>query len=227
MRTATGDEARILSSWSRNVAAWTTAVRQGQIESRRLVTDGAVIQAVLDRAPRTVLDIGCGEGWLVRTLLRHGIRAIGVDAIAGLLDQARAAGDGEFRMAAYDELADACADLHVDLAVCNFALFGRESVEALLRALPALLAEGADLVVQTLHPLMACGDAPYLDGWRESSWDGFSAEFADPAPWYFRTLESWVRLLGEHGFRLREVREPLHPATGRPASVIFIASHSR
>lgn len=227
MSTAPGDEARILRSWSRNVAPWTTAVRQGQIESRRLVTDGAVIQAVLERAPRTVLDIGCGEGWLVRALLRHGIRAIGVDAIAGLLDQARAAGDGEFRMATYDELAGACADLRADLAVCNFALFGKDSVEALLRALPELLSEGGDLVVQTLHPLTACGDTPYLDGWREGSWNGFSGEFTDPAPWYFRTLESWVRLLGEHGFRLREAREPLHPATGRPVSAIFVASHSR
>jgi hypothetical protein len=79
------------------------------------------------------------------------------------------------------------------------------------------------LVVQTLHPVVATGDAPYVDGWRAGSWAGFGAAFSDPAPWYFRTLASWVRLLDASGLRLRELREPVHPATGRPASAIFVA----
>jgi hypothetical protein len=31
------------------------------------------------------------------------------------------------------------------------------------------------------------------------------------------TLESWVRLFDRHGLQLREVREPEHPGTGKPA----------
>ena len=224
MNTPPLDDARILASWSKNTAAWTAAVRQGQIESRKLVTDHAVVQAVLDAAPRSVLDIGCGEGWLVRALAARGIRAIGVDAIAGLVEAARGAGGGTFHVAAYEEFAAAPAELRAELAVCNFALLGKESVEALLRALPALTGPGGRLVVQTLHPLLACGDAPYADGWREGSWSGFSADFTDPAPWYFRTLESWIRLLRAHRFELREMREPLHPLSGKPASVIFVAA---
>ena len=64
---------------------------------------------------------------------------------------------------------------------------------------------------------------PYEDGWRHGSWAGFSDDFSDPAPWYFRTVESWKKLLVEAGFRLLEMREPIHPGTGKPASVIFIA----
>nr|WP_182915717.1 hypothetical protein [Massilia cavernae] len=70
--------------------------------------------------------------------------------------------------------------------------------------------------------MVACGDAPYRDGWREGSWAGFSSDFTDPPPWYFRTLESWIRLYSNHGFRLVEVREPVHPASGKPVSVILI-----
>jgi 2-polyprenyl-3-methyl-5-hydroxy-6-metoxy-1,4-benzoquinol methylase len=217
------DDAQIINSWSKNVSAWTDAVRLGQIESRKLVTDRAVVEAVLDAAPRTVLDIGCGEGWLVRALAAQGIRAVGIDAVADLVAQARGAGGGEFHLASYEDIAAGRLDLRVDLAVCNFALLGKESVEGLLHALPSLLHPGGQLIVQTLHPLVACGDAAYADGWREGSWSGFSADFTDPAPWYFRTLESWIDLLQSHGFQLLRMQEPLHPVTRKPASVIFRA----
>jgi hypothetical protein len=37
-------------------------------------------------------------------------------------------------------------------------------------------------------------------------------------------METWERLLVDSGFRVVETREPLHPQTGKPASVIFIAA---
>lgn len=218
------EEARILASWSKNVSAWTDAVRHSAIESRKLVTDRAIVDAILDAAPRSVLDIGCGEGWLVRQLAAQGIRATGVDAIPGLVEQALRAGGGDFHIASYEDLAAGKLDLRFDVAVCNFALLGKESVEDLFHALPALLNPGGCFIVQTLHPVSACGDAAYADGWREGSWHGFSADFTDPAPWYFRTLGSWIDLFRQQGFELRRMREPLHPLTQKPASAIFVAA---
>ena len=93
----------------------------------------------------------------------------------------------------------------------------------MVRRAPELLADKGALIIQTLHPLVAGGDESYEDGWRRGSWAGFSEEFTDPAPWYFRTLESWKSLLTDSGFCRIEMREPIHPETGKPASVIFIA----
>ena len=218
-----GDE-KIVQSWLKNASPWTTAVRQNQIESRRLVTNRAIVDAVLSRSPRTVLDIGCGEGWLVRTLAESGVKAIGVDVVAALIEDAARAGGGEFRVASYEEIAAGEVDVAVDLVVANFSLIGKESVEGVLLRIPDLLTENGALVIQTLHPVAASGDLPYEDGWRRGSWAGFSDDFSDPAPWYFRTLDSWKSLLAETGFELLEVREPIHPGTGKPASIIFIAS---
>ncbi|MPW04285.1 hypothetical protein GCT19_01245 [Paraburkholderia sp. CNPSo 3155] len=58
-------DGKIIDSWQRDASPWTNAVRAGEIDSRRLVTDQAVLDAVLACDPATVLDLGCGEGWQV------------------------------------------------------------------------------------------------------------------------------------------------------------------
>ena len=109
-----------------------------------------------------------------------------------------------------------------DAAVCNFSLLGLESVDSLIAAVPCYLEQSGYLLIQTLHPVAACGAEPYQDGWREGSWQGFSGNFRDPGPWYFRTLESWRALLERCGFDILECREPKAAGTVTPASVIWI-----
>ncbi len=216
-------DAEIINAWHANATPWTTAVRSGDIESRRLVTDGAILDAVLSQSPQSVLDLGCGEGWLARALSFRGIRVIGIDVVPELIEQAQSAGGGDFRVASYEDVAAGKLGVVTDAVVCNFSLIGKESVDGIIASAKSMLRPGGAFIVQTLHPLIACGDQPYTDGWRPGSWAGFSDDFVRPAPWYFRTLETWIRLFEQSGLDLREVREPLHPNTGKPASILFIA----
>ncbi len=216
-------DAKIVDSWGKNTSPWTAAVHEGQIESRTLITKQAIVDAILSRSPPSVLDIGCGEGWLTRELVAKEIHVVGVDVVPGLIEQAQRAAGGDFRVVSYEEIAAGKLKVSVDVIVCNFALLGKASVEGVFRTIPSLLNSHGSFIVQTFHPIVACGDFPYRDGWREGSWAGFSPDFTNPAPWYFRTLESWIKLFRDSGFRLLEVREPLHPKTQKPASVFFIA----
>jgi 2-polyprenyl-3-methyl-5-hydroxy-6-metoxy-1,4-benzoquinol methylase len=216
-------DAKIVDSWRKNAAPWTDAVRNSQIESRRLVTNQAIIDTIVARRPRTALDIGCGEGWLARALAERGIQTIGVDVVPDLIERATRAGGADFRVASYEEIASGALDVRVDVAVANFAMIGKESVNDLVASAPNLLASRGALIIQTLHPLVATGDHPYEDGWREGSWAGFSAAFSDPAPWYFRTTQTWIDVIVRSGLRLVELREPMHPISGKPASMIFVA----
>jgi 2-polyprenyl-3-methyl-5-hydroxy-6-metoxy-1,4-benzoquinol methylase len=219
-------EALILDAWHANAKAWERAVREGRIESRTLVTDQAIVDAVLSRKPRTVIDVGCGEGWLARALAAHGVQVLGVDVVPSLIEAARAKGGGDFRLLAYEDIAAGALTERADVVVCNFSLLGGASVDALLAAVPALLEPDGTLIIQTLHPVMA-GIEPYADGWREGSWVGCGEGFGEPAPWYFRTLGSWVSALEAAGLYLTGIQEPIHPHTGRPASVIFLAGERR
>jgi len=219
---ADAQESLILDAWHANAQAWERAVRERRIASRRRVTDQAILDAVLARSPRTVIDVGCGEGWLARALAERDVNVLGVDAVSTLVEAARARGGGDFRVLSYEEIAVGALDRRVDVVVCNFSLLGAASVDGLLTAVPGLLAPGGVLIVQTLHPAVA--GEPYVDGWREGSWVGCGEGFGQAAPWYFRTLGTWLRTFDVAGLRLVQVLEPLHPDTQRPASVIFVAA---
>jgi 2-polyprenyl-3-methyl-5-hydroxy-6-metoxy-1,4-benzoquinol methylase len=216
-------------SWQANADAWTAAVREQRIESRRLVTDAAIVQAILALAPKRVLDLGCGEGWLCRGLVEHGIEAVGVDASAPLIAVAQQAATGasQYRVCGYAELQSQAELLgRFDVLVCNFALL-EEPLTPTLNALHGLLAENGRLLIQTLHPWRACNDASYRDGWRVETFAGFGEGFAQPMPWFFRTLESWLALFSETGWRLQWLQEPLHPESEQPVSLLMLLSSER
>jgi 2-polyprenyl-3-methyl-5-hydroxy-6-metoxy-1,4-benzoquinol methylase len=217
----------LVRSWTANAAAWTRAVRDGGIESRRLVTDDAIVRTVEELRPGRVLDVGCGEGWLARALAERGMRVTGVDASPELVEAAQQAGGGDFHAATYDELA---ADplrfgRDFDAVVCNFSLLD-DRPAALLAALREATAQDGSLVIQTVHPWAAAGDEGYVDGWRTETFAGFGGDFAAPMPWYFRTMASWMDVIAQAGWRLFRLGEPVHPQTGRPASLLIIAERS-
>lgn len=217
-------EAALIWSWMANAGAWTRAVREGRIETRRRVTDAAIVEAVAERGPQRVLDLGCGEGWLMRALAERGIAAIGLDVSLELVMAAEDTGGGRYRCCSYDELVDdpTRAGGPYDVVACNFSLLGAELVP-LLGALRRNLARDGALVIQTVHPWTAAGPDGYADGWRTETFDAFGGEFAEPMPWYFRTLGSWMDALRDGGFRVSALREPVDPDTGQPVSLVMVA----
>ncbi|HEK1684342.1 TPA: methyltransferase domain-containing protein [Pseudomonas putida] len=213
---------QLLDSWQHNAEAWIEAVRSGSIASRRQVTDQAILLAVLGRQPERVLDLGCGEGWLLRALEGRGIEAVGVDGDRTLVDSARAAGSAQVHLASYAQLISVEVEIGRDysLICANFALLHQDIIPLLATLAPRLARDGA-LLIQTLHPWTAAA-GNYQDGWRVESFAGFEGNWA-PMPWYFRTLSSWLAALDMAGFNLCTLQEPQHPQSPVPQSLLLIA----
>jgi len=219
------NEEKIIKSWHINADAWSGAIGNNEIESRTQSTNRAIVDAIGSENVSSALDLGCGEGWLARKLANQGIKTTGVDAIESFIQlcnsRAKENAKIHFLHLTYEDIIEGKLSGTFDAIVCNFSLFGKESVDNLIAKLPTYLTPNGRLIIQTLHPENINSDS---DGWLDGSWDGFSENFVEPAPWYFRTLQSWIKLFKENNFKTIETLSPKHPTTGKPASIIFILS---
>ena len=215
---------RIDKSWIDNAAAWTDAVREGKIASRKAGTDAAVIRAITERQPHRVLDAGCGEGWLARQLVDLGISVTGFDGSEPLIKRAAEWGDAQFIHLSYtDFIADPSrAGADYDVVTFNFALFTADIVPT-LRAAATVLRRDGSLIIQTVHPFNDAEGERYEDGWREETFAKMGKKFKTPMPWYFRTMQSWINSVVQAGLKIAEVREPFDEASGKPLSLLIIA----
>jgi 2-polyprenyl-3-methyl-5-hydroxy-6-metoxy-1,4-benzoquinol methylase len=202
-------------------------VREGRIPSRRAGTDEAVLSAVLEHSPKRVLDAGCGEGWLARRIGEGGSAVVGFDGSAPLIEKAQAAGGAQFKHLNYDEFVaqPTRAGRDFDVVVFNFSLFKADIVPTLRAARDTLQRDGA-LIIQTVHPFNDAEGHPYHDGWREEDFATMGGDFGTVMPWFFRTMSSWVNAVVSAGFQVKELREPVNEATGKPLSLLIIAQNA-
>jgi 2-polyprenyl-3-methyl-5-hydroxy-6-metoxy-1,4-benzoquinol methylase len=215
----------ITRSWQANALSWANVIRTDALESRRLVTNQAILDAVLAVPGQKVLDVGCGEGWLSRRLADAGRDVTAFDASPDLIREAQSSGGGVFLVLSYAEFAD---DAHrvgeeFDVVVCNFSLLD-EDVTPVLAALRRVTRPRGHLLIQTVHPFAAAGER-YQDGWREETFDRLPGVWS-PMPWYFRTIGSWLRELRAAGWQILNCSEPLYPDAGMPASLILDATRA-
>ncbi|MGB0696946.1 MAG: class I SAM-dependent methyltransferase [Rhodospirillaceae bacterium] len=220
--------------WTENAPAWIDIVRSQKVPSRRLGTDAAILNAAKALQPKSVLDMGCGEGWLCRALADDPARQrIGIDVSAPLIEAAQTADPaGRYCVAPFAGLLGAdspVAPASVDLVLMNFVLL-EEDAETALKAAKRLRAPGGSILIQMPHPCFTAGPEGYQDGPRLERFAAFEAtdpSQGSPAPaltpmtWRFRSLNSWAALFARCGLRLTRLEDVAHPEGGAPLSALF------
>jgi len=204
------------SFWDLNAKTWSQVIDQKLITSR-LVTNQAIVDAILFYQPKTVLDIGCGEGWLCAELSKRSVECAGID---GSEDLTRIAQNKypeiSFKKVSYQEIENGWQpQKQFDVVVFNFALMD-EHLEKLLLQIQKFITANGRLLIQTLH-FSALPEGK--EGWQSEDFKSMRLPFQGTMPWYGRNLESWKQLFAESGWSLDRFVEPSQ--NGKSLSVLF------
>jgi ubiquinone/menaquinone biosynthesis C-methylase UbiE len=165
------------------------------------------------------LELGCGEGRVVRDLRERGHTVVGIDAAPSLIEAARA-----FDPAGDYVLADAASlpfdDESFDLAVAYNSLMDIDDMEGATREVWRVLRPGSRFCICVTHPVNDAGrfehDQPgaafKIDVYRGRRQYDLTVTHADGVTMRFVSwcypLEGYTRPLEDAGFLLEAMREP-------------------
>jgi SAM-dependent methyltransferase len=171
---------------------------------------------------RRTLDIGCGEGRLVRDLKKLGHNVIGIDSSPSLVSAARDM-DTSMDVRLADAAAIPLADASVDLAVAFMALHNIDALASAVRELARVLESGGKLCLAIVHPINSAGrfeqqlaTAPfviigeYLSPFHYADTierDGLTMTFSS----VHRPIESYFLAMEDAGLLIEALREPRVP----------------
>ncbi len=235
--------------WDRVAHDWDTQVGDDGDSNRILNSDPVLWEFAGEVEGLTVLDAGCGTGYLSRKLHERGAYVIGIDFSERMCEIARAKASGiDFRV-------DSCCDLatvddgSVDMVIANYVLMDTPDLDGAMRAFNRVLRVGGVTIVVFSHPCFPQGRAiastgdggieyhwefPYFERQKciDPPWGHFTSEFI----WFHRPLSDYWKAFKRAGFDVVDFEEPrvtheryhlaenqrrLNASKSRPYSVAF------
>lgn len=218
-------------AWDQNADFWVQIIRGQRDRYRTELTDAEVLDAIGDCTGLDFLDVGCGEGYMTRELVRRGAsHGHGIDRASALIAAARRV---EMPDVSFDE-ADV-ADLpfapsSFDLVLANHLMNDLEDIEGPLSEITRVLRPGGRFIALMLHPCFYGHQAEQTAiGQPLAATEYFSHRVieqpfhvdgmtspAAAAAWV-RPLEAYTKSLAGNGLYITGMTEP-HPSNKLLAS---------
>lgn len=227
-------EAQISRAWDRLACEWTDHYTEYGDLNRQHVIDPVIFRLTGSVKGLTILDAGCGNGYLCRLLAKKGAKVVGVDISSEFIQMAKwkekesPLGITYFLGSICDM--SLCQDRAFDIAISNLALMDLPDLDKAMRELHRVLKRNGRLVFSIMHP---CFADPPVHGWVRTPLDTERKE--DRIYWkvdrYFdRTMEIWrlsaegpplysfhrplseyIKTLLGQGFSITDFEEPIPP----------------
>ncbi len=214
------------AEWDRSADAWIAGMGSKGDPTRTCILDAPMLAALPSEGE--VLDIGCGEGRFCRMMQAQGLRAVGIDPTAALLDQARKRDqEGHYVQGRGEALP--FEDSRFDAVVFYLSLIDIAEYQKAVCEAVRVLRNGGRIVIANLHPHATARPLDFAP--QDSSWlsrqggnavyvtDEMMLERAQTVAWsglritnFHRPLSAYIQSLLQRNLNLISFTDP--PYTG-------------
>jgi ubiquinone/menaquinone biosynthesis C-methylase UbiE len=219
----TADEA--IERWALNARELVASYNDEGDKHREVLLNPVLFRLLGNVSGKTLLDAGCGEGYLSRILARQGARVTAVDYSREMLEIAKertpAELEIEYRHVNLEQL-ESISDSTFDIVLSNMALQDLPDLEAAVRELHRVLKLDGFCVVSVAHPCFAAPVYGWVKDevggklyWKVDRYFDEGLEEQDyprgaekPVFMFHRTLTTYFRTLRDAGFTVTDLVEP-------------------
>jgi 2-polyprenyl-3-methyl-5-hydroxy-6-metoxy-1,4-benzoquinol methylase len=211
------------TSWGPIASGYNDSMGDTGDYSHRHTIDPPLFELAGDVTGKAVYDIGCGNGYIARRMVREGANEVWASDISEemiALAKARYPSTG-ITYSVHDAARfDGMPRAHFDLVVMNMAVFYVADLDAFARGVQALLKPGGRFVFSLDHPLQyvayrainaydvdivaECED--YLVERATQTFNAWSK--LEDLNMYSRPFGAYLNACGRNGLYVQEVREP-------------------
>jgi ubiquinone/menaquinone biosynthesis C-methylase UbiE len=229
-------DADVGASWDAKAEAWDSGYDEEGDPNRKYQSDEVLFRLLGEVAGRRVLDAGCGQGYLCRSLARRGATVVGVENSIRFYELALAYQEREPLGIVYYQgsISDMpyLVDNSFDAIVSNYVLMDVRDYEGAVHEFARILKPGGVAVVVISHPCFHTPGSGWLrippDSLRREErarwmvdryfsrgmWREHWGPFDTPFIGFHRTLTDYYHIFQSAGLRVTDLEEPSVTARG-------------
>jgi len=224
-------EKQISMAWDNIADKWSDRYTEHGDMNRKYVTDPVIFRLLGSVEGLSILDAGCGNGYLCRLLAKKGAKMVGIDTSKRFIQLAKQR-EKEAPLGITYHVGTICylsmfQSETFDTVVSNLALMDVHDLSKAIRELHRVLKKNGKLVFSIMHP---CFSSPPVHGWVRIPNDSERKEdriywkvdryfdrsmeiwqFFDWPPTYsfHHPLSDYIEVLIENGFTITDFEEPV------------------
>jgi len=224
-------EKQISEAWNKLADRWSNSYTEYGDTNRRFIIDPAIFRLLGSVKNLSILDAGCGNGYLCRLLAKKDAKVTGVDISKRFIQIAKQK-EKEAPLGITYHVLTLCdlstfQDETFDIVISNLALMDVHNLEKAVKELHNVLKKNGKLVFSIMHP---CFSSPPVRGWvrtpqdsnRKEDWiywkvDRYfdrSMEIWQYLDWphtysFHHTLSDYFKSLIRNGFTVTDFEEPV------------------
>lgn len=202
--------------WQKNAEFWIKIIRRGLDPYRLKITNKAILRLLKSDKKLRILDAGCGEGYLARTLAKLGHKVWAIDFCPSLIKAAEKLEKKELLGIKY--LLEDFREIHLptsffDVIVSHQTINEVENPQKALKEFYRILKKRGRVILLFLHPCFEVEPSFYFHKLKIKKTYYLVSGIKSPSSYFYLhlPLSGWIELLNKTGFLIKRISEP-HPS---------------